>query len=220
MKKHIIILFLLTANVVIAQKKFNSVLKRQLDSVMVLDQKYRELLTQLVDPAKHDAVAKSLSIDPKNVTGYYWALQNKVDSSNVVFVEKVFDKYGYPGKTLVDTPANESAWYVIQHSKKIGKYLPMMKKAAEKGELPFHLYAMMLDRDLMYNGKEQIYGSQSKAEKMKDGKFAWFVWPIQDATHVNERRKKAGFDSTVEDNAKRLGVTYRVVAMNEVVLGK
>ncbi len=69
-------------------------------------------------------------------------------------------KYGYPGKTLVDTPANESAWYIIQHSKKIHQYIPMMKKAAEDKELPYYLYAMMLDRDLMYQGHEQVYGSQ------------------------------------------------------------
>lgn len=146
----------------------------------------------------------------------YSALQSRLDSLNVIYIEGIFRKFGYPGKTLVDTPANESAWYIIQHSQKIHQYIPMMKKAADEGELPFHLYAMMLDRDLMYHRQEQVYGSQVSCNDLKNGKHECFVWPIKEAATVNERRKKSGFDQTVEDNAKRLGVTYRVVKMDEV----
>jgi hypothetical protein len=32
-------------------------------------------------------------------------------------------------------------------------------KKGEKGEIPFHLSAMMLDRNLQNEGKEQIYGT-------------------------------------------------------------
>ncbi len=60
---------------------------------------------------------------------------------------------------MVDTPANEAAWYIIQHSNKIHQYIDLIKKAADEHELPFHLYAMMLDRDLMDLGKEQMYGT-------------------------------------------------------------
>jgi len=42
------------------------------------------------------------------------------------------------------------------------------------------------------------------------------TWPIQDPTHVNERRKKAGFDQTVEQNAKRLGIDYYALTMEQV----
>jgi hypothetical protein len=132
-----------------------------------------------------------------------------------VFIEKVFVKYGYPGKSLVDTPANESAWYIIQHSQKIQQYLPMMKKAAEQKELSFHLYAMMLDRELMNSGKEQIYGTQLTCRGLK-GKNSCFVWPIKDAATVNKRRKEAGFTSTVEQNAQRLSIVYKVVTIDEV----
>jgi len=94
--------------------------------------------------------------------------------------------------------------------------MPLMKKAAEDKELPYYLYAMMLDRDLMYQGHEQVYGSQVNCNGLKSGKHECFVWPIKDAAKVNERRKKAGFDQTVEQNAQRLGVAYRVVTMDEV----
>lgn len=183
---------------------------------MLLDQKYRDTLSMLMIPAQSDSLVKKLGIKSWQAINKYSALQGRLDSLNVLFIEKIFSKYGYPGKTLVDTPANESAWYIIQHSKKIHQYLPMMKKAADEGELPFRLYAMMLDRDLMYSKQEQVYGTQVKCYGLKNAKNECFVWPIKDPATVNERRKKAGFDQTVEQNAQRLGVNYRVITMDEV----
>jgi len=195
----------------------NTGLKKQLDSIMVLDQKYRDTLMLLMNPQKADSVAKRLNFLSKGeASTHYWGLQQRLDSLNVVFVESVFQKYGYPGKTLVDTPANESAWYIIQHSSKISQYLPMMKKAAESGELPFKLYAMMLDRDLMNHGKEQVYGTQVTCRKFKNIKDECIVWPIKDPANVNRRRKAAGLPLTVEQNATRLGVVYRVIAIDQL----
>lgn len=217
MKNLIIALLLLTAGTASAQQKVNPVLKKQLDSVSALDQKYRGTLMLLMNPNTRDSAARSLSLTVQQATSNYWKLQNYADSTNVVFVEAVFKKYGYPGKSLVGEPTNEAAWYVIQHSPKINQYMPIMKTAAEKGELPFHLYAMMLDRQLMNEGKEQVYGSQATSRLLKSGKNSgWFIWPIKDAAHVNERRKKAGFEQTVEQNAKRLDIEYKVVKIEDL----
>jgi len=96
--------------------------------------------------------------------------------------------------------------------------LPVIKGAAERGELPYHLYAMMLDRYLMDNNKEQVYGSQGAYRTLKNGKTQWIIWPTKDAGSVNARRKKAGFDSTVEANAHALGITYRKISLKEIRL--
>ncbi|WDZ99280.1 DUF6624 domain-containing protein [Mucilaginibacter sp. SJ] len=217
MKNLIIALLLLSSATASAQQKLNPVLKRQLDSVLVLDQKYRETLTYLMDPNKKDSLLKTLPVKPEAAIGYYWKLQSQADSTNLLFIEGVFAKYGYPGKSLVGEPTNEAAWYVIQHSPKINQYMPLMKTAAENKELPFRLYAMMLDRQLMYEGKEQIYGSQATSKPLRNGqKVGYYVWPIKDAAGVNERRKQAGFDQTVEQNAKRLGFDYKVVKIEDV----
>ncbi len=199
-----------------AQKQINLPLKKQLDSVMALDQKYREILTYLAQPTKRDSVAKSLALTVNEANMHYWKLQSRIDSSNLAFIERVFKKYGYPGKTLVGSPTNESAWNLIQHSNKIDRYLPLIKKAAEENELPFSLYAMMLDRQLMNEGKEQVYGTQAMTKKLKSGKVESFIWPIKNPDQVNRLRKKAGFATTVEENAKRFNIVYQVVAMDEV----
>lgn len=217
MKNLLPALLLLIAGIAAAQQKFNPVLKKQLDSVLVLDQKYRDTLTWLMTPGKIDSIPQLRSMSASKAMSHYWALQSHIDSANVVFVEKIFKSCGYPGKTLVGEPANEAAWYVIQHSPKIEQYLPMMKKAAESRELPFRLYAMMLDQQLMNQGKEQIYGTQATSAALKNGKkIGWYIWPIRDPANVNQRRKEAGFDQSVEQNAKRLGVDYKVIKIENV----
>jgi hypothetical protein len=200
----------------LAQHKINVPLQHQLDSAMVLDQKYREALSVISDGSKADSIAKLYNLPKDNLSSQLWAIQSKIDSSNIIFAEAVVKKYGYPGKTMVDSPANEAIWDIVQHSDKIDQYMPIIKKAADEKELPYYLYAMMLDRQLMYAGKEQVYGTQGTWRKLKSGKQETFIWPIKDPETVNERRKKAGFKQTVEDNASRLNIKYRVVTMDEI----
>lgn len=193
MKKIFAILLMLVSGTACGQHKINIVLKKQLDSIMIKDQLYRDTLSLLMDPLKGDSVAKSLSLTKQEASGRYWTKQNRIDSLNLVFVEGAIKQYGYPGKTVVDTPTNEAAWYVIQHSPKIHQYINVIKKAADNKEIPFRLYAMMLDRDLMNQGKEQVYGTQVTCRIIKSGKNECFVWPISNAAAVNDRRKKSRF---------------------------
>ena len=116
---------------------------------------------------------------------------------------------------MVGEKTNEVAWYVIQHSKEIPNYLKVIKKAGKKNELSMEKVAIMEDRYLLEKGKEQIYGSQAKCINLQ-GKYACIIWPIKNASKVNERRKKAGMKLTVEENAKRLGINYSIVTIQEV----
>jgi len=199
-----------------ANAQINIALKRQVDSVMVLDQKHRETLILLAQPGKRDSVAKSVSLSVNEANAHFWKLQNRIDSSNLAFVEALFVKYGYPGKTLVGSPSNEAVWNVIQHSGKIDKYIPIIKKAAEDNELPFSLYAMMLDRHLMNQGEEQIYGTQAMTKKLKNGKIESFIWPVKNPAEVNRLRKETGFTTTIEQNASRFNIIYKVVTLDEI----
>lgn len=60
---------------------------------------------------------------------------------------------------------------------------------------------MMEDRYLMTDGKPQIYGTQGMTFDDARGSF---IWPIENPEKVNERRKEAGFDETIEEYAKIL----------------
>jgi len=203
------------------QTKINPGLKKELDSIYIEDQKYRELLFSDILRTRADSIAGLYNIPKSELPGYLMNAMQKADSLNMIRIEQIIDQYGYPGKSLAGEPTNEAAFFVIQHSQKIDQYLPLIKKAADKKELSFKLYAMMLDRSLMYHGKEQVYGTQGKGIQIintETGKkeFKMIIWPIKHSNTVNKRRKKAGFDETVEENAKRLGIDYKPLTLKEV----
>ena len=135
---------------------------------------------------------------------------NRADSVNQIEVKNIVDTYGWLGSSQIGQKAADALYYVIQHAdlESIEYFFPMMKKAAETGEANRLYAATMEDRMLKYQGKKQIYGTQGHGQMKDDGTFDSFIWPIEDPEHVNERRKQAGFETTVEENAKRLNSRY------------
>ena len=197
--------------------QLNLPLKRELDSMLVLDQCYRGYLSKIANNQDlSDSLMKALNIND-NLTGVLWTYQNRIDSLNLIRVEQIIQQYGYPGRSVVGQPTNEAVFYIVQHSPKIKTYFPLVKQAAQASQLPFHLSAMMEDRLLTEQLKPQIYGTQVASYPLRSNssKQEWFVWPISDPLRVNQRRSKAGFTQSVEDNAKRLGVKYAPLTMEE-----
>jgi hypothetical protein len=215
----LITIWAFTSSTLISKAQINLPLKRQLDSIHVTDQKYREYLSTIGDNSKlQDSLSATFKIRKDDLVSFLWTRQNEIDIINLNRVEIILSQYGYPGKTLVGTPTNESAWYVIQHSPAIEKYFPLISKAGKQKELPFHLVAMMQDRLLSQQDKPQIYGTQVLCypPKKQPDHTECFVWPIDKPEEVNKRRKEAGFTDTVEENAKRLGVNYKVLSKTQV----
>lgn len=198
--------------------QINASLKRELDSMYVLDQQYRAYFAEYPKNRQlADSLMAALQIK-ENLSGKLWELQNRIDSLNLIRVKDIIKTHGYPGSTLVGKPTNVAAWYVIQHSPEISDYFPLIEKAGQAGELPMSLVAMMQDRLLTEQRKPQIYGTQATCYPLKadQGKQECFIWPIESPATVNKRRKEAGFTQTVEENAKRLGVEYKALTMEEI----
>lgn len=185
----------------------------------VLDQRNREWLAKFGNnQLLSDSLSRVYKTDRHKLASVLWAQQTKIDSSNLARAEAILSQHGYPGKTLVGVPANETIFFIIQHSGKIDTYLPIIKKAAEQNELPFQQYGMMLDRSLMNQGKPQLYGTQVTCRQLiKTKQSRCFVWPITNAKAVNERRKQAGFVLTIEENANRLNAAYEPAITMETV---
>ncbi|WP_152559801.1 DUF6624 domain-containing protein [Hymenobacter sp. IS2118] len=217
-----LILLALLPQFAAAQSPKNPRLKHELDSLHAADQKWRILLFDPRVSRRPDSVARALGVTRESLPTYIPTQMLRTDSANQVRLRAILKQYGYPGKSLVGTPTNEAAWSIIQHSQDIKTYLPLIRTAAKRGELPFYLYGQMLDRQLMREGKEQLYGTQAMgysntnpATGLREGQPP-FIWPIKNAAQVNELRKKAGFSDTVEQVAASLGITYRVVTLEEV----
>lgn len=203
------------------QAPVNQALKRELDSIYQLDQQYREILFSAALQSNPDSVAKLYGVEKSQLQIFLINRMVAADSANIKRIDEIIKEYGYPGKSLVGEPTNQAAFFVIQHSQSIDKYLPLIKNAAQKKELAFSLYAMMLDRSLMYSGKEQIYGTQGNGIPVLNAvtgqkEFKMVIWPIKNPGKVNIRRKKAGFKETVEENSKRLGIDYVPYTMEDI----
>jgi len=202
-------------------QEINVNLKNELKLILLKDQGFRELLDGGISDERKQELLKELSITENDFLENERYLFQKNDSLNLVEVERIIKEYGYPGKSLVGEPENEAAWFVIQHSDKIEVYFPLIKKAGEEDEIGMTKVAMMEDRMLMYRGEAQIYGTQGKGifkvkNPTKQDDVLYIIWPIKDPENVDELRKAVGFNSTVEEYAKRLGIEYKVYTIEEV----
>ncbi|RXG12432.1 putative membrane protein YphA (DoxX/SURF4 family) [Leeuwenhoekiella aestuarii] len=178
-----------------AKPALNLELKQRLDSIARYDQLYRPLL-QETDEAKRIALAEEMGIPKEDYTGDLWKKQRMLDTSNLKVVKAILDNHGYPGKSLVGEPTNLIALEVIEHNPiQIDQYIDLFKKAAAQGEIPITKVAVLEDKFLMMQDKEQLYGSQAQIT----AENGFFIWPIKDPETVNQRRKEAGFKRTIEE---------------------
>lgn len=195
----------------------NVALKRKLEYVLLRDQGIRELMGGNLSSERKAELLSEMKITEQDIEGNKkYALSREIDSVNLVEVEKIIQKYGYPGKNLVGEPANKTVFYVIQHSLKIDKYLDVIRKATENGDIDRTSLAMMEDRNLMQKGIEQIYGTQIKGKANRKGEWIYFLWPIQNADSINFWRKKVGFEQTVEEYAKEMNVEFKLYTIQNL----
>ena len=199
----------------VEKTSINLELKKELSEIEFRDQAVR-FITDQTPKDSLDLIAKRIKVDPTYFKNNYKSVSVTLDGENIKRVEEIISKYGYPGKALVGTPENRAAWIVIQHSSPqvIQKYLPMLREAVKNGDLDRQSLALTEDRNLMYQGKKQIYGSQFFEV---NGKPAF--WPIENSEKVNELRKEAGFVQTIEEYSKDLygkDFQYKIYTLEEV----
>ena len=199
----------------VEKTSINLELKKELSVIEFRDQALR-FITDQTPKDSLDLIAKRIKVDPTYFKNNYKSVSVTLDGENIKRVEEIIAKYGYPGKALVGTPENRAAWIVIQHSSPqvIQKYFPMLREAGKNGDLDRQSLAITEDRNLMYQGKKQIYGSQFFEV---NGKPAF--WPIENSEKVNELRKEAGFVQTIEEYSKDLygkDFQYKIYTLEEV----
>ncbi len=119
----------------------------------------------------------------------------KVDAENLVRVEAIIKAHGWPTRQLVGIKGVGAVWTVIQHSDLDvqKRYIDMMTKAADAGELNWALVATTIDRIRVREGKPQVYGTQ-----FKESSGQMVPETIEDEQHVDERRAKVGLQPLAE----------------------
>lgn len=186
----------LQVNVDKAEANYNKPLKAQLEQIYENDQKYRRMISKVQQ--EHGPQSEQF----KDLISKMQA----ADSENMEQIVAIIEKHGWPGKSVVGSSGSSAAWAVIQHSNMEYwlKYLPLMREAAEKGELQKSSVALTEDRVLVNQGKPQLYGSQLR-QNHETNQTEFF--PIEDEVNVDKRRAAVGMEP-IKEYAKRYGIDY------------
>lgn len=132
-----------------------------------------------------------LKSDPTNKEelGRLWQEMKINDSINLSKTIKLLDRYGWIPRAKVGT-ANQALFFVIQHAKPeiIEKYISLYESAAKENDIPREPYAKMFDRNQMYAGKPQRYGTQRVRKNPSTKEIV--LWKIEDPNKVNTLRKE------------------------------
>jgi hypothetical protein len=194
------LLFMNTVSCVQSQVKVGSVYKKtladQLDSILVEDQRYRQMLSGV--EAKYGLRSpEKLSLVNKMRAG---------DSINILKITSILDKYGWLGPEVIGENGNSCLYVIIQHSdlKTQETYLPKMRLAVKDGKAKASEMAFLEDRVALRQGKKQIYGTQLRRN---DSTLIFYFAPIEDERNVNKRRESVGLGK-LEDRAREFGFEY------------
>lgn len=184
------------------QTKFNKDLAVLLDTIYNEDQSGR---------LKIDSLQKQFGWKSEQVQSLVKTMITQ-DSINLTRVKKIIDTYGWLGPDEVGKQGAQTIFLVIQHADSLTQttYLPLMREAVKKGKAqPQHL-ALLEDRVLTDQGKEQIYGSQVRTNDAGKNEF----FPIKDEANVNKRRASVGLQP-LEEYAKFFGINYILPKSNK-----
>ena len=120
-------------------------------------------------------IYKLREIDKLDQTDRYNpAIQKPLDDRNIMAIEAIIEKYGYPGRKLVGEKYESIAWLVIQHAELPyqEKYLPLIHKAVLNEELSETPLKMLIDRIYVKKTGLQIFGSQGGVDFADDKTIA------------------------------------------------
>lgn len=179
-----------------AEVNFNKPLVTLLDSIFNEDQ---------ADRRNIEPVQKAFGWQSKQMDSL-WKKISYLDSVNLVKVKNIIDSYGWLGPDVVGEAGAQTIFLVIQHADSLTQvtYAPKMREAVKQGKARPESLALLEDRILINQGKEQIYGSQVRWNEQA-GKNEFY--PIRDEENVNKRRASVGLDP-LEEYAKHFGIEY------------
>ena len=120
-----------------------------------------------------------------------------IDRENLVTVVSLIEKCGMPTLKNVNQEQMSAIWLVFQHGDNYHrkKYLPLLKKSAQNGDLGKGQIALMEDRILMMDGKPQVYGSQISEDRENGG---WKIYDLENPETVDKRRAEVGLEPVSE----------------------
>ena len=120
-------------------------------------------------------------------------LDLNIDRENSRLIESIVEKCGFDEIIKTGKDAVYKTFMIVQHGPKDlrKKYIEYFKKLNELGLLDSNVLALMIDRILTEEGKEQLYGTQFRINKIT-GEIVFY--PILDPDNLDFRRKEMNLE--------------------------
>ncbi|MGE5354773.1 MAG: DUF6624 domain-containing protein [Deltaproteobacteria bacterium] len=159
---------------------------------------YKSIAENIIDLKNKDLALREKLIQSRQLSNGYNKELKELHNRNAKILSDIIDKIGYPTIDKVGKEANKATWLIIQHS--IGKpefmkkCAKLLEKAVSENKADPKSLAYLIDRIAVFEGKEQLYGTQ----------FDWDEYGnlspnhFDDLTKVNERRKSIGINTLEE----------------------
>jgi hypothetical protein len=115
----------------------------------------------------------------------------ELTTAAVVWLREVIAEHGWPGRALVGARAAHAAARLVLHTERDIAFqrhcLRLLRRAAGRGDVPWHHVAYLTDAVRVGAGRHQLYGTKFHR---RDG--ALVPLPIERAAGVDRRRAEVG----------------------------
>lgn len=158
----------------------------------------RQLLDELLGMTQRDADVRSRLLREGRLYGDYAPEMQQVHRENAIALDRLVSRYGWPGIALVGPEGGRAAWIIAQHSictpALQRKFLALLTKAAENGDVPLVQVAYLTDRIRFNENRPQVYGT------VLDWNEQGELWSeVEDPEHLDARRQAVGLSPFQQD---------------------
>ncbi len=157
-----------------------------------------------------DSIARKEGWKSKHIEEL-WTNQRILDSANLVAVDRLLSRYGYPPAAKVG-PLSQVPFDVIRHADDSVQaiYCEIIVGAGKNGDLRMSEVASFYDQVLMMERVPQEYGTQVWIEYKKNPETgerydSVYLWPVRDMPNIDAKRLAAGLDS-LSAHLRRFGI--------------
>ncbi len=185
----------LLESVEVENKKYDQKLKQELEGILLFNEWYLEA---------EDSIRQDFGTESEP---YLNLLRNiyGIEKENGARISKLLDNNnGWIGKKTVGPDAARAVFIAIVHShqtKLYEKHLPQLKKGFTKEKIGGYYLAYLEDILAFQEKNHQRYGTLSACNQ----KGNWYLRPIEDLLHINQRRAALGL-GTIEEYCKLRGI--------------
>ncbi|SFW67394.1 DUF6624 domain-containing protein [Chitinophaga sancti] len=159
---------------------------------------FKSIAENIIDLKNADLELRDKLVQNGQLTEGYNEEMKELHNRNAKILSGIIDAIGYPTIDKVGSEANEATWLIIQHSIEqpalMKKCAELLETAVKENKADPKNLAYLTDRIAVFEGKQQLYGTQFDWDANGNLSPNHF----DDLIKVNERRNLIGLNTLQE----------------------